>query len=189
MKKLIAINLSFLAFLALASAVGLRSSEAKRAPIIDESILVGALDVVRGTVLSSVCRDDESNQRVFTYTKLRVEEVFKGPISEDEIVLKEEGGESGRLGERVSGTPTFNVGEHVIVSLDTWPDGSLRVYQMFLGKLSIKRDRESGDEVVVPDTADSDGAMLTAAGREKFASFTGSDAAHYLTALRRSVIS
>src|SRR5262245_42416550 len=161
MKTLVAINLSLLAFVALASAVGLRHTEAKRAPIIDESILVGARAVVRGTVLSSVCRDDESNQRVFTYTKLRVEEVYKGPISEDESVLKEEGGESGRIGERVSGTPTFSVGERVIISLDTWPDGSLRVYQMFLGKLSIKRDRESGNEVVVPDTADSDVAILT----------------------------
>lgn len=189
MKTLVAINISLLAFVALASAVGLRHTEAKRAPIIDESILVGARAVVRGTVLSSVCRDDESNQRVFTYTKLRVEEVFKGPISEDEIVLKEEGGESGRLGERVSGTPTFKVGERVIVSLDTWPDGSLRVYQMFLGKLSIERDPESGREVVVPDTADSDGAMLTAAGREKLASFTRIDAGQYFTALRGSVIS
>jgi len=157
--------------------------------VVDEGILVGARAVVRGTVLSSACRDNESNQQVFTYTRLRVEEVFKGPVLEDEIVLKEEGGEFGRLGERVSGTPTFKIGEHVIVSLDTWPDGSLRVYQMFLGKLTIERDRESGREVVVPDRADSDEAVLTAAGRERFASFSNSDAEEYFTALRRSVIS
>ena len=187
MKRLFVINLSLVACVALASAVGLGHSEARRLPV-DESILVGARAVVRGTVLSSLCRDDESNQQVFTYTKLRVEEVFKGPVFEDEIVLKEEGGESGRLGERVSGTPTFKIGEHVIVSLDTWPDGSLRVYQMFLGKLSIER-QESGREVVVPDTADSDGAMLTAAGREKLASFSVTDAGEYFTALRHSVTS
>jgi putative Ig domain-containing protein/matrixin/Ig-like domain-containing protein len=189
MKKLLLINLGLVACIALASAVGLQRSEAKREPVIDESILVGARAVVRGTVLSSVCRADESDERMFTYTKLRVEEVFKGPVSEDEIVFKEEGGESGRLGERVSGTPTFKIGEHVIVSLDTWPDGSLRVYQMFLGKLSIERDPESGREIVVPDTADSDLAMLTAPGREMFASFSRTDAGEYCAALRSSAVS
>jgi hypothetical protein len=116
-----------------------------------------------------------------------VEEVFKGPVSGAELVIKEEGGESGRLGERVSGTPTFQIGEDVLVFLDTWPDGSLRVYQMFLGKLSIKRDGESGREVVIPDTTDADGAMLTASGRETFASISRIDVGEYCTALRRSV--
>ena len=188
MKTLFA-NLRLVACTLCAVAAGLQNTEARRSKLIDESILVGARAVVRATVLSSVCGADESSQRVFTYTKLRVEEVFKGLVSEDEIVLKEEGGESGRLGERVSGTATFNVGEHVVVSLDTWPDGSLRVYQMFLGKLSIERDAESGREVVVPDTIDADSAMLTPAGREMLASILPTDAATYFSALRSSAIS
>jgi hypothetical protein len=187
MKRLLLVNLSLVACIALASALALKNTEARRSEIIDESIFVGARVVVRGSVLSNVCRADESAQRVFTYTKLRVAEVFKGPVQEAEIVLKEEGGESGRLGERVSGTPTFQIGEDVLVFLDTWPDGSLRVYQMFLGKLSIERDAENGREVIVPDISNADLAMLTAAGRETFASISRIDAAEYCTALRRSV--
>ena len=186
MKNLLLLILSLIACIALAS-IGPQNTEARRSRIVDESLVVGARAVVRGTVLSSVCRANESAERVFTYTKLKVDEVFKGPVSGAELVLKEEGGESGRLGERVSGTPTFQIGEDVLVFLDTWPDGSLRVYQMFLGKLSIKREGESGREVVTPDITDADSAMLTASGRESFASNSPIDVSEYSTALRRSV--
>jgi len=60
---------------------------------------------------------------------------------------------------------------------------------MFLGKLSIERDPESGREIVVPDAADSDLATLTAPGRELFASFPRTDAGEYCAALRSSAVS
>jgi hypothetical protein len=188
MKKSTRIDLSLLVCLAFAFSLGLQHSDAKSAPFVDYGMVVGARALVRATVLSNVSAADEANKRVFTYTRLRVEKVFKGQISDDEIVLKEEGGEAGRLGERVSGTPTFAIGEDVIVYLDTWADGSLRVYQMFLGKLIVKRDSETGRESVVGDLSDADEAMLTPAGRDAIQSRASVvDAAEYCAALSRSV--
>ncbi len=188
MKNFFWVNLSLVLCLTVASVFKPQPTEARTPPLIDESILVGARAVVRGTVLSIFCAADEINQRVFTYTKIRVDEVFKGSFSENEIVLKEEGGQAGRLGERVSGTPTFTAGERVIVFMDTWADGSLRVYQMFLGKLLIKQDPNTGRDVILRDITDADDAMLTDAGREAFALNATSDAAEYYIALKQAVI-
>lgn len=187
MKKPSRINLSLFVCLAFASTLGLQHSEATSERVVDIGMVIGARALIRGTVISNVSAADEANKRVFTYTRLKVEKVFKGQISEGEIVLKEEGGEAGRLGERVSGTPTFAVGEEVIVYLDTWADGSLRVYQMFLGKLIVKRDSETGRELVVRDLRDVDEAMLTAAGRDAIRSSAAVEAEEYCAALKRSV--
>src|SRR5512143_2083651 len=188
MQKPTRINLSLLVCLVVGSTVGLQHCGATAEYVIDYGMVVGARALVRGTVLSNVSAADEANKRVFTYTRLKVEKVFKGQISEDEIVLKEEGGEAGRFGERVSGTPTFAIGEEVIVYLDTWADGSLRVYQMFLGKLIVKRDSETGRESVLRDLSDADEAMLTPAGRDAIQSSASVvDAADYCAALSRSV--
>ncbi len=188
MTKLIWINLSLLLCLALALSLGPQRSRASSAPLVDESLVVGARALVRGTVRSVVSAADEENQRVYTYIRLKVEEVFKGEISRSEIVLKEEGGEAGRIGERVSGTPTFAIGEDVIVHLDTWADGSLRVYQMFLGKMTVRHQPDNGRAHVTRDLTDADRAMLTAAGREAFAPNAEVDATEYCASLKRAVI-
>src|ERR1700730_16170016 len=86
--------------------------------------------IVRAKVLSTSCQMDESNAHIFTYVRLRVREVFKGQITDREIVLKEEGGQVGARGSIIYGTPQFTAGENVVLYLDTWRDGSLRVYQM-----------------------------------------------------------
>ena len=36
--------------------------------------------------------------------------------------------------------PRFEAGQEVLVYLNTWPDGALRVHQGFLGKFNINRD-------------------------------------------------
>src|SRR5215831_5839106 len=59
------------------------------------------------------------------------------------------------IGDRESlvfGTPQFDPLEHVLVYLDTWPDGSLRVHEMLLGKFSIKRDAVTGRLFAVRNT-------------------------------------
>src|SRR5262245_16756627 len=160
MKKSVAIVVELLVLLVLS----IGSSQTKASEEFeDDSLAVGARAIVQGSVVSVTARIDEGKQRVFTYIKLHVEEVFKGRLDRPEIVLKEEGGEAGWLGERVTGTPTFKVGERAIVYLDTWADGSLRTYQLFLGKIAIEEDRETGENLAWRRVTEIDAETLTRA--------------------------
>jgi hypothetical protein len=112
----------------------------------DEDMIVGARLIVRGKVLSVESSFDESQQRIFTYTTIKVQEVIKGQLAERRITLKELGGVVGDSGLTVWGTAQFTRGERVLLYLDTWKDGSLRTYNMFLGKFSIVVDKKTGEE-------------------------------------------
>jgi len=114
----------------------------------DDDLIIGARAIVRGKVLSVTCQFDDQAGRVFTYVRLRVGEVLKGQGVDKEIVLKQEGGQAGSRGSIIFGTPRFEKGEKVLLYLDTWRDGSLRVYQMFLGKFSIVTDPATGEQIV-----------------------------------------
>ncbi len=115
----------------------------------DDDLVISARAIVTGTVLSMGTGFDDEQERVYTYVTLQVEDVLKGAITQQEIILKQEGGQFGDRGEILYGTPDFSVGERVLVYLDTWADGSLRVHQMFLGKFSIVKDPATGQEMAV----------------------------------------
>jgi len=83
-----------------------------------------------------------------------VQEVLKGNLTQRRIVLKQPGGEFGNRGTLVFGAPQFKVGENVVLYLDTWRDGSLRVHQMSLGKFSIIDDPSTGVPFAVRNTPD-----------------------------------
>ena len=120
----------------------------------DDDMIIGARVIVQGKILSIESRFDEQEGRIYTYIRLKVQEVLKGQISERKIVIKELGGQVGDRLSVVYGNPEFAVGEKVLMYLDTWKDGSLRTYQMFLGKFSIVKDQKTGHEFAVRDTGD-----------------------------------
>jgi hypothetical protein len=113
----------------------------------DDEMIIGARAIVRGTVRGITSRYDEQHKAVFTYVTLQVGEVLKGNITAAEIVLKQPGGVTAEHASLIFGVPEFNNGENVLVYLDTWPDGSLRVYQWFLGKFSISADKTTGGKL------------------------------------------
>jgi ribosomal protein S16 len=119
----------------------------------DDTMIVEARAIVRGKV-TWVETALDSNNRIFTYVTLKVQEVLKGQISERKIVIKEPGGEVGSRGTLVFGTPRFVRGDRVLLYLDTWDDGSLRVHQMFLGRFSVAQDTRSGKMIVTRDIPD-----------------------------------
>jgi len=125
----------------------------------DVDMIVGARAIVRGKVLSVGSAFDEHGN-IYTYTTVRVKEVLKGQISERRIVIKESGGQVGEQGSVVFGTPQFTRGEKVLLYLDTWKDGSLRVHQMFLGKFSIVQDERTGEETAIRSEPDGHVAVL-----------------------------
>jgi hypothetical protein len=128
----------------------------------DEDMIVGARAIVRGRVLSVGSAVDPRDDRIYTYVKLRVREVLKGQITSRRIVLKELGGTVGDRTSIVFGNPRFREGEEVLVYLDTWKDGSLRTYQMFLGKFDIVTDSATGQRMAVRSTPDDNTTVLEA---------------------------
>ncbi|MEK6300242.1 MAG: putative Ig domain-containing protein [Acidobacteriota bacterium] len=110
----------------------------------DEEMVVESRAIVTGRVMELSTGLDASKGVVFTYVRLRIESVIKGQITESEVVLKEMGGETPELGTMIFGMPKFEEGQDVLVYLNTWPDGSLRVHQGFLGKFNVTRNAASG---------------------------------------------
>jgi Putative Ig domain len=147
----------------------------------DDDMIVGARAIVRGRVLAITC-DVDPQGRIYTYVTLRVNEVLKGRITARHIVLKEPGGQVGLQGSLVFGAPQFKPDEEVLLYLDTWNDGSLRVHQMFLGKFTITNDAATGKTmakrdgpdagVVVEERTHADGARGPATSRMELATYT-----------------
>jgi hypothetical protein len=115
----------------------------------DDQMVIASRAIVRAKVISQLCGFDARHDIVYTYVTLRLKEVLKGEFSSREIVLKEPGGQVSALGTTFFGTPRFTSGEDVVLYLDTWPDGSLRVHDMFLGKFTVGADQQTGQIVAV----------------------------------------
>ncbi|HJQ25209.1 MAG TPA: putative Ig domain-containing protein [Blastocatellia bacterium] len=131
----------------------------------DDDLIVGARAIVIGQVHSLACRLDADQDRVFTYVTIDVEETLKGTINEHRIVLKEEGGEVAGQGSIIYGTPQFARGERVLLYLDTWRDGSLRVHQMSFGKLTVAEDAASGEAILIRSDPGCEAMIAPAAQR------------------------
>lgn len=126
----------------------------------DDDMVIGARAILRGKVVAIESSFDEQSSRIYTYITVKVREVLKGQIAERRIVLKELGGKVGDKISVIYGNPNFKKGEKVLLYLDTWTDGSLRTYQMFLGKFNIVKDPITGKEVAVRSSPDENTAVL-----------------------------
>jgi len=107
-------------------------------------MVVESRAIVMGRVMELSTGLDASKGVVFTYVRISIGAVIKGQIIESEIVLKELGGETPELGTMIFGMPRFEEGKDVFLYLNTWPDGSLRVHQGFLGKFDVTRNASTG---------------------------------------------
>jgi hypothetical protein len=95
-----------------------------------EAVVIGTVQEIAGV------RTDRG--RVVTLVQLTVDEVIKGAIVEPVITLKEDGGAVADQREVVFGTPSFQIGERVLLFLTVRPDGSLRTNHLSLGKFRIE---------------------------------------------------
>jgi hypothetical protein len=126
----------------------------------DDDMVIGARAIVRGKVGVIESSFDEQSGRIYTYITVKVQEVLKGQIAVRKIVLKELGGQVGDKINLVYGNPQFKKGERVLLYLDTWADGSLRTYQMFLGKFNIVNDPITGEDFAVRSSPDENTTVL-----------------------------
>ncbi|HSB10863.1 MAG TPA: putative Ig domain-containing protein, partial [Blastocatellia bacterium] len=132
----------------------------------DDDMIIGARAIVRGKVVAIESSFDDQQTSIYTYITLRVQEVIKGRIDERRIILKQLGGRVGDRGQTIHGSPQFTQGEKVIVYLDNWRDGSLRVYQMYLGKFSVVKDSTTSELFAVRNSPDDNVTVLPGGPRE-----------------------
>ena len=117
----------------------------------DDEMVVESRAIISGRVIGLSTSVDVNSDLVYTYIRLEVNRVLKGNVTEREIVLKELGGETRDRGTLIWGMPRFEAGQEVLVYLNTWPDGALRVHQGFLGKFNLNRDVSTGRVFVERD--------------------------------------
>ena len=150
----------------------------------DDEMITQARAIVMGKVLSVASAFDDQHEHIYTYTTLKVSDVLKGEITSRRIVIKEAGGLVGTTGSLVFGTPQFVPGERVIVYLDTWADGSLRVHQMFLGKFTISDDPVTGERIATRGGPDSGTSILPASDQSRGAITDRMEVSAYLRMVR-----
>jgi hypothetical protein len=92
------------------------------------------------------------NGTIWTVTKLRVVEIFKGNLPE-EIFIRLPGGRVGHLTATVEGTPRFRAGDDAIVFLKTSPAGGFSVAGWVQGTFRISREPRTGTQSVTQDSS------------------------------------
>src|SRR2546428_7724231 len=94
------------------------------------AIVLGTIDGLTGV--------QSGDGRLFTLVTLSVEEVLKGALPAQTIILKEVGGTVGETREVIFGAATFQRGERGLVFLRARPDGSLHSNQLPMGKFRME---------------------------------------------------
>ena len=135
----------------------------------DDEMIIGARAIVKGEIEGTFSRFDPQRGMVFTYITLNVIETWKGSLPAQQVVIKLPGGVSGEFGTLIYGTPDFVRGESVLLYLDTWADGSLKVHQSFLGKFNVIEDKVQGTTTILRAGFDSG---VTVLGRSPLGTIT-----------------
>src|SRR5262245_5359115 len=133
----------------------------------DDEMVVESRAIITGRVTGISVAEDANTQLVYTYIRLNVSSVLKGQIADREIILKKHGGEPRDHGTWICGTPKFELGQDVLLFLNSWPDGALRIHQGFLGKFDINRDPSSGRLFVERRMVDQNVTIMAANGTNR----------------------
>ena len=83
----------------------------------DQQLAQGATSIVHGKVVNKTSKWDKKHRRIYTFVTLSVLTMVKGKATQQEIVVRQLGGEASRYGMRVPGTARFSLGEEVLVFL------------------------------------------------------------------------
>jgi hypothetical protein len=106
-------------FIALATALCATAHAATYLPLQDAELARRSAIVVRAEVIDEdVATADSGGQSlVFTRTRLKALEVLKGAMPEEVFALRTPGGRNGKTGWMVTGRPTFQPGQEVVLFL------------------------------------------------------------------------
>lgn len=128
----------------------------------DKELTERAASVVQGTVVQQQVVEIEGH--LFTDSYVRVSETLKGKARSGHVmILRQPGGETVMIGEKVAGAARFNVGEEVLVFAR--PAGPVHIpVGMCLGKYTIRRGKD-GVARVSRDLGGATFARLSPQGR------------------------
>jgi hypothetical protein len=101
-----------------------------------ETLARGSAAIVMGRVLAIESGRGASGE-VNTYVRIAPDEIVTGWLPSGDVVLREAGGSLGGRHEWVIGSPTYVVGEQVVVLVEQSRDGALRTSGMAMGKYGI----------------------------------------------------
>jgi hypothetical protein len=118
-------------------------------PMSEADLASEAAAVVLGRVTNLSSHLDAAHGQIFTDVTLGVDEVVAGPALPATVTLRQPGGQVGNVRTWIDGSPEFSIGERVLVYLKVARDGTLRVLQLYQGKLSVMVDPLTGDEVAI----------------------------------------
>jgi len=116
--------------------------------------------VVRGRVHSVDSGWDMPAATIYTYVVIEIDEVLRGSVPHERIVIKQLGGVVGDVGLSVGGQPGFTPGENVLVFLQVRPrDNTLQTANFWQGKWSIE-PRSQGNVAIRHAGRDGDGVEV-----------------------------
>ncbi len=104
--------------------------------------------VVVGTVNRVASEWNASHTRIVTRVTLAVDQYVKGSSTGGTMTLVVPGGEVGGVGEWYSHSPQFKENEDVLVFAEKDAQGMLRVTAGNRGKISLRKDGETGRRVL-----------------------------------------
>jgi len=108
----------------------------------------GADMIVTGKVVDQKSEWSSDKSKIYTNVTIQVDEFLKGSNNQNQIVIKNLGGEVGNVGETYSHVPTFTNEEDVLVFIKkSEKDQSLRVFQGDEGKMTFYQDKKTGEKV------------------------------------------
>lgn len=99
--------------------------------------------VVRGRVLGVQSYWNDKHTKIFTRTRIGVDETYKG-LARSAIDVIQLGGTVGNVKVTVHGALHWEVGEEVLLFAEPYDTGSFQVSGFSQGKLRILRDSETG---------------------------------------------
>ena len=121
-------------------------------PLSLEDLTRQSAAVVRARVVDQSAAWDEGHQRIYTRTTLQpIDPIHQTAKLPGQLVVRSLGGEVGEVGMQVAGTPSFTLGEEVLVFLRADPGAPalFQVVGMAQGKYHIEHEAK-GRVIAVP---------------------------------------
>ena len=104
-----------------------------------EQLTKASRTVIMGKVLDVNSQWNETGDEIVTRAVVAVKEVIRGGVNkEEQVIVEYEGGEVGKIGLKVSDSPTLGKGENVVLFLKPFKETKTGLIRRIVGKAQGK---------------------------------------------------
>ena len=104
--------------------------------------------ILTGKVLKKKSNWNKNKSKIYTDVTVEVDDYLKGQNSKKEIIVRQQGGEVGKIGELYTHMPKFVDDEEVLLFvIKDRKDNNYKVVDGENGKMSLFKDKRSGERV------------------------------------------